>query len=169
MPENKSATALIALNLFDNLPQKFFYKDKNLDYVLCNENYAKDLKIKASAIKGKNDFDFYPKDLAKKYRSDDIEVIKSGGKKEIEEEYIIDNEKYWVHTIKIPIKENQEIIGVLGIFWDISDYKRIEQELREEKNLFQKLSEASFEAIVIHENGVILEVNQAFVKMLDIN
>ena len=53
--------------LLENLPQKIFFKDKNSVYISCNENYARDLKIKAEEIAGKTDYDFYPKELAEKY------------------------------------------------------------------------------------------------------
>jgi PAS domain-containing protein len=32
--------------LLENLPQKIYHKDKNSVYVSCNNNYARDLKIR---------------------------------------------------------------------------------------------------------------------------
>ncbi len=45
--------------LLENLPQKIFLKDTNSVYISCNENYARDLKIKAEDIAGKTDYDFF--------------------------------------------------------------------------------------------------------------
>src|SRR4030066_1122341 len=45
--------------LLENVPQKIFLKDRNSVYVSCNENYARDLKIKSNEIIGKTDYDFY--------------------------------------------------------------------------------------------------------------
>jgi PAS domain S-box-containing protein len=42
---------------------------------------------------------------------------------------------------------------------------RAEEELRESEERFRQLSEAAFEAIILHENGTILEVNQSFCRM----
>lgn len=57
--------------LVENLPQKIFLKDTNSVYISCNNNLAKDLKIRADDIAGKTDYDFFPKNLAEKYRADD--------------------------------------------------------------------------------------------------
>ena len=79
--------------LLENLPQKIFFKDRNLVYVSCNENYARDLKIKSNEIAGKTDYDFYPKELAEKYRADDKRIMESGKTEDIEEEYVHDGQK----------------------------------------------------------------------------
>ena len=57
---------------FENLPHKVFVKNKDLTYLFCNKNYADDLKIKPEDIKGKDDYNFYSKELAEKYRSGTI-------------------------------------------------------------------------------------------------
>ena len=117
--------------LVENLPQKIFFKNKNSVYVSCNKNYAHDLKISPDDIFGKTDFDFYPKDLAEKYRADDKRIIESGKTEELEEKYVQDGKECDVYTVKTPIKDERgNIIGVLGIFWDITERKRLEEELQ---------------------------------------
>lgn len=74
--------------LLENLPQKIFYKDKNSVYVSCNQNYAADLSIKSDEIRGKTNYDFYPRTIAEKYRADNKRIMKSGRTEEIEENYI---------------------------------------------------------------------------------
>jgi len=111
--------------LIEQLPQKIFLKDKNSIYVSCNENYAKDLKLKPNEIVGKTDYDFYPKELAEKYIADDKEVMKSGVTKDIDESYIQDGKKIFVHTVKTPVKDDKgNIIGIIGIFWDVTEQKK---------------------------------------------
>jgi len=116
--------------LVENLPQKIFLKDKNSVYVSCNDNLAKDLKIRPEEITGKTDYDFLPKALADKYRADDKRIIELGETKSIEEKYIEDGEERIVHTVKTPTKDEQgNVTGVLGIFWDITELKRRKEEL----------------------------------------
>ncbi len=91
----------------------------------CNENYARDLKIHADEIEGKTDYDFYSAELAEKYRADDKRIIESGQAEELEEKYILNGIETTVRTIKTPIEDNKSnISGILGIFWDITEYKR---------------------------------------------
>jgi rsbT co-antagonist protein RsbR len=117
--------------LLNNLPQKVFLKDRDSRYLTCNENYARDLKIEPLGIEGKTDFDFYPRSLAEKYREDDRRVMASGRPEELEERYVADGRELVVNTVKAPVRnEEGQIIGVLGIFWDITERKRLEVTVR---------------------------------------
>jgi len=116
--------------LVENLPQKVFLKDRNSVYISCNDNYAKDLKIKPDRIAGKTDFEFYPKELAKKYRADDNRIMKSGKTDDIEERYVQNGKERWVHTIKTPVmNEKGNVVGILGIFWDVTEQKKAQEEV----------------------------------------
>ncbi len=127
--------------LVENLPQKIFLKDSNSVYISCNNNFAKDLKIEADDIAGKTDYDFFPKNLADKYRADDKRILKSGETEEINEEYIQGGKKVFVHTVKTPIEdENGNNIGILGIFWDVTERRIAEQKIKESEKKFRTLT-----------------------------
>jgi len=127
--------------LIENLPQKIFLKGSNSVYVSCNENYARDLKIRPDEINGKTDYDFYPKELAEKYRADDQRIMRLGNIEDIEERYIQNGQEAWVHTVKTPIKDEKgNVTGILGIFWDITEHKRAEEELKSSRKQLRALS-----------------------------
>jgi PAS domain S-box-containing protein len=112
----------------ESLPHKIFIKDKNLKYLFCNRNYAEDLGIGPEAIKGKADFEFYPRELAEKYRADDQRILDSGKTEEIEEKYVMDDEEYIVETFKTPLLNSKgKVAGILGFFRDITQFKRSEE------------------------------------------
>jgi len=116
--------------LLENLPQRIFYKDRNSVYVSCNKHYARDLKIRPEEIVGKTDYDFYPRELAEKYIGDDRQVVASGKATEVEEKYVQDGREAVVHTVKTPIKDAAgNVLGVLGIFWDVTERKKYEERL----------------------------------------
>ncbi len=126
--------------LVENIPQKIFMKDRELNYLSTNENYARDLGIQPADIVGKTDYDFYPKDLAEKYRADDIRIMETAQLEELDEKYLQEGRETWVHTIKTPVRdENGEIVALLGIFWDIAERKRVEEKLEEERILLRTL------------------------------
>src|SRR5881409_1862341 len=83
-------------------------------------------------IIGKTDFDFFPPDLAEKYQRDDRYVIRTGQTCEtVEENQAPSGEKISVNVIKTPIYDAKgKIIGIQGIFWDITERKRFEQQLQ---------------------------------------
>jgi len=118
--------------LVENIPQKIFFKDKDSVYISCNSNFAEDLQMKPAEFAGHTDYDFYPRDLAKKYRADDKRVIESGNTERIEERYIERGQERTVETFKTPfIDERGKIVGVLGIFHDITKQKEMERESHE--------------------------------------
>ncbi len=140
--------------LLKNIPQRIFYKDLNSVYLLCNTSYAEDLSIKPDEIKGKTDYDFYPKDLADKYRANDLRVIESCKREETEESYIHKGKDGYIHTSKSPVKdEDGNVIGIFGIFWDITARKIAE---KRQSQLLEQLEKANqelkdFAYIVSHD------------------
>jgi len=145
--ENKYRT------LLENLPQKIFFKDNELVFVSCNENFARELKISAADIQGKTDYDFFSKELAEKYRKEDSDFLKSGKPLETEECTIRDGQTYWTQVVKIPVRDaSGEIIGVQGIFKDITDRKLDEEKL---KKINEELMLSNSELMIL--NKVIVE------------
>jgi len=123
--ENKYRT------LLENLPQKIFHKDRDSVYVSCNENYAGDLGITPDKIKGRTDYDLFPKELAKKYVEADRNIIKSGKILDVEEKYIVEGRDEWIQTIITPLQDRKgNVTGVLGVFWNITERRRSQDALR---------------------------------------
>ena len=118
--------------LVENIPQKIFFKDKDSVYISCNSNFAEDLQLKPAEISGHTDYDFYPRDLAEKYRTDDKRVFESGNTERIEERYIEHGQERTVETFKTPFRdESGKTVGVLGIFHDITKQKETERQSHE--------------------------------------
>jgi len=130
--------------LIENIPQKIFFKDNNSVYISCNSNFAEDLQIKPAEFSGHTDHDFYPRDLAEKYRADDKRVIESGNTERIEERYIEQGQERIVETFKAPfIDDSGKIVGVLGIFHDITEQREMEREAREHEIAAARAQELS--------------------------
>ncbi|MCF6158071.1 MAG: PAS domain S-box protein [wastewater metagenome] len=122
--------------LFESLPQRIFYKDKNSVYISCNKNLARDLHIKPDEIKGKTDYDFYPEKLAERYRMNDKRAMESGQTEEAEEKYFMDGQECIIHITRTPVKDEKgEIIGILGIFWDITEKVTLQREAEQSRHL----------------------------------
>jgi len=140
--------------LIQHLPQRIFIKDSNSKYVLCNDIYSRDLGINPKDIVGKNDYDFFQSELAEKYRRDDQKVISEGIQQEFEEKYSISNQARWTHVNKVPYRDvNDQIVGVLGIFEDITERKLREEEIIFKNELLQAMNaeKDKFFSIIAHD------------------
>jgi len=141
--------------LLENLPQKIFLKDRNSVYLSCNQNYATDLTIKPEEIVGTTDYEFYPKEFAEKYRADDQRIMQSGQVETIEEKYLLHGQQVSVQTVKTPVKDDHgNVTGVLGIFWDVTERKKAEEERQQSHDtqaVIDKLLSLSLENISLDD------------------
>ncbi len=119
-------------SLVENIPQYIFCKDLNGNFTFVNQRFCDLLEKPLDEIIGKNDFDFFPPELARKYREDDHKVIEHDQVLEdIEENKVSHRETRYVHVMKTPIHDAEgKIIGMQGIFWDITERKKAEEELK---------------------------------------
>ncbi len=146
--------------LVDNLPQRIFLKDAESRYVSCNRYYAEDLGLEPDAIRGRTDYDFFPSELADQYRADDRKVVRSGEGVEVEERYVSNGKEIFIRTVKSPVRDEQgAVAGVLGIIWDITERRRIEDRLRQSAAVFESTAEG---VIITDGEGRITAVNKAF-------
>jgi PAS domain S-box-containing protein len=120
-------------SLVDTLPLNILRKDRNGYFTFANRLFSETLGRPLSEILGKTDFDFFPAHLAEKYRSDDEKVMNTGKAfEDIEEHQTPTGEKLYVQVIKAPVLDAAgETIGVEVIFWDVTDRKRAEEQLKQ--------------------------------------
>jgi PAS domain S-box-containing protein len=117
--------------LIENLTQSVFLKDEQLRFVVVNRPFCQGLGRAAAEIIGKTDFDFYPPGLAEKYKNDDLRVLNEGIRLEQEEQSVVNGRTRMVRVVKTPVLNVQgRVTGVLGIFWDITDQRALEAQLR---------------------------------------
>ncbi len=119
-------------SLVESLPQHILRKDLNERFTFANQKFCQLLGKPLDQIVGKTDFDFFHPDLAAKYQNDDRHVIKTGKIFEaIEVNQAPGGERRYVNVIKSPIHDaTGNIIGIQGIFWDITERMRAEEDLR---------------------------------------
>jgi PAS domain S-box-containing protein len=131
--ERKLHRTLIRQNaILDNIPDMAWLKDKEGKFLAVNGPFARACGISRDELLGKTDLDFWPRDLAQRYREDDEQVMKTRKRKNIEETLVhTEGRDVWIETIKSPIfDENGEVMGTTGIARDITERKQMAEELR---------------------------------------
>jgi len=118
--------------ILDNIPDMAWLKDKDGKFLAVNGPFARACRVSREELLGKTDFDFWPKELAQRYRDDDEQVMKTRNRKSIEETLVhTEGQDVWIETIKSPIyDENGEVMGTTGIARDITERKQMAEDLR---------------------------------------
>jgi len=125
----------------DTIPDRIMLKDTDSRYISCNASYAADLGIKQDAIAGKNDFDFFPSELAERYQADDRKVMRGGVQVTFDEPYIKDGARRWIQTTKAPMRNDQgQVTGVVVMFHDITHRREATDLLRRRTWALEALS-----------------------------
>src|SRR5262249_41863464 len=151
-------------SLVEQLPQNVFRKDREGRFTFANQRFCATVGQPLEALRGKTDADFFPAALAGKYRRDDIEVMETGKIFEtIEEHKTPDGSLLYVQVVKTPLYDGHgEVVGIQGIFWDVTARKRAEEEARQAREAAEEASRAKSEflANMSHEirtpmNGIL--------------
>ena len=127
----KTAYKSLIQEVVEGIPIRVFWKDRECRYLGCNSLFAQDAGFSHSTdLIGKTDFDMIWHEQAAIYRADDLLVMESGQPKlNYEEPLTSTNGKLvYLRTSKVPLRDaNQAIIGILGIYEDITERKKAEQ------------------------------------------
>ena len=158
--------------VIDTAPMRVFWKDRELRYLGCNTAFAHDAGMHEPAeLVGKDDFAMGWAAQAEQYREDDRKVMASGQARLSydEPQTTPDGNVIWLRTSKVPLRGSDgEIIGIIGLYEDITDRKRTEVALVESEQRYRAAFQTSLDAVSITRlaDDIYLDINQGFVDGL---
>ncbi|MGB0720763.1 MAG: PAS domain S-box protein [Gammaproteobacteria bacterium] len=137
--------------VIDHIPMRVFWKDASLRYLGCNPAFAHDTgKSSPEELIGKDDHAMSWTDQAEAYRADDQAILDTGVAKLGYEEpqTQADGRTYWMRTSKVPLKDpDGQVIGVLGLYEDITEAKALRDELERHRVHLEELVKERTEAL----------------------
>jgi PAS domain S-box-containing protein len=149
--ERESMLSLV----INTVPQEIFWKDLDSVYLGCNQNYARAAGLETpAAIVGKTEYDLpWRPEETETFLAGDREVMqtKQARYHQVETIQLADGRQIWVDGTKMPLLAGDNtVIGVLGVYQDITERKKMEEELRE--------SEASYRTLAQNLPGLVYRV-----------
>jgi PAS domain S-box-containing protein len=137
----------LMLTIIDNLPDNIYAKDKQGRFVLNNPAHARDLGLNSPGeMKGKSDFDFFPRELAEQFHADEQRIIATGESVINQEQYKCspgdnDGKKRWSFSSKVIWRDHDGgILGTVGITRDTHEFKTTQEALRQSEEKLRQFT-----------------------------
>ena len=119
--------------LLDNVPDRIYFKDTQSRFLKLNRALAKRLGVAdPKEVIGKTDFDFQLPERAREFYADEQRIMQTGEAliNKTEKQIMPNGETAWTSTTKAPLRDPEGmVIGLVGINRDITQQKRMEDEL----------------------------------------
>lgn len=135
--------------LLDNIPLSIFAKDvkDNYRYLRLNKMAEKTFSVQAEDMLGNTDYDIFVKEEADFFRATDEKVMAGGVLVNIDAETVTTSQgTFTAHTLKMPIyDENGDPSILLGMFEDVTEKIKVQEELRLAKEQAESANAAKSE------------------------
>jgi PAS domain S-box-containing protein len=158
-------------SLVEVMPQNVCRKDLAGRFTFANHQFLSELNWTLADLIGKTDYDIHPLEQAEKFRRDDRLVIDSRQILEfVEERAAAGGRPIYVQSVKVPILNSAgEVNGVQITFWDVSERKRAEEEMRRalEKERELNVLKSQFVSLTSHEFRTPLTAILSSAEMLE--
>jgi phosphoserine phosphatase RsbU/P len=130
-------------SLVETLPQPIYRKDTQGKFTFGNQHFCDFMGRNLDQMVGKTDFDYFARDLAEKYWRDDLYVLKTGEPVAVVEEFHLPGKELMIiQTVKTPLYDAaKRIIGLQGMFFDITKQRQMEENVRASEALYHSLVE----------------------------
>lgn len=153
------------LSLVDHLPMSVIRKDRVGRVTFANHRFCELMGMSLEHITGCTDIELYPRELALKYRNDDLAVMESGAVfQDVEEHQARGGRNLFVEVLKVPLRDSDnQIIGTQTMFWDVTDRKLAEERALQTERL---AAIGQMVAGVAHESRNALQQIQACSQLL---
>jgi len=162
----RQATTLSCI--YSALPDIVFTKDRNGVFTSCNHAYGKLQGRGESEIIGKTSADLYEdKELARFFASLDEKLFNERiPVKEQSWKTFPDGSERFLETVRVPLIQDGEVTGLLGIGRDITEPKTLLEQYKNQATTLYAIYNAMPDVVFIKDlNGVFTSCNNAFAKL----
>lgn len=118
-------------SLVDTMPQYLYRSDLQGRLIFANQALLDLVGVSMEECQGRSISGFMPEEMASRHLAEDVEVIRSGNTMDVVQEHRgKDGKTRYLEIVRNPVRDHEgQVIGVQGIFWDVTGKKRAEQKL----------------------------------------
>jgi PAS domain S-box len=151
--------------LLTNTDDYIFFKDKTLTCQAASYAFCKMIGCSSTdELIGKNDYELFDRELADKYRQDDLEVIKKGReiKGTVERIPSLAGNSRWTQTWKFPIRNDKgEIVGLCGMGRNVTKEIELEAQAKNASEYLKLINSIPGGIAIMHYRDGVMYIDYA--------
>lgn len=157
-------------SITNNTPAVIYLKRPQGEYLYANAQFRKLFLSNSTEIKGRTDFDIFPDLVARQFQKNDQMALAAGAVAQFEEVVLQEGSLHTYLSIKVPLFDGADKPWALaGISTDITEHKRIEEELQEKNEQLLSLINATPDIICFKDGeGRWLLANDADLDLFEL-
>ena len=136
--------------LMNNSPNLTFVKEADTGQLIyTNQTFTTFFQVEADDLLGKTDFDWLPLEIAQENRQNDLEAVEAGKVIQLTE-FVPDAQglpQEWM-VVKFPFRDVDHTMLIGGIAINVTEQKRLERKLHEERELAQVTLHSIGDAVI---------------------
>ena len=147
--------------ILDNSPLIVFLKDRDGRYLFVNRMFERRFDLSCDQVVGKTDDDLFSPEQASAFRTNDLEVLRTGLSMEFEEAAHYEDGGHISIVVKFPVRDaKEEIYAIGGFVTDITERKKAEEQAHRWQQVFERAMFGLAYGNIT--DGTLLAVNEAF-------
>jgi diguanylate cyclase (GGDEF)-like protein/PAS domain S-box-containing protein len=155
--------------IIETLPDCLNVKDLEGRFIAANPATAQLMRAtSATELVGKTDFDFYPPEVARAFRTDEEKVVSADIPQTIDQKVAFDDgTRVWLSTLKAPLRDEKgRTIGLVTHNRDVTTQHALEEELRTTRQRLEDALGHMADGLVLYDReGRILLCNAQYLRM----
>jgi len=114
--------------MLDMTPDLVTLQDAHLIYQAANQSFLNFFGWSADQVIGRTDVDLFPPAVAAQIHEEDLAIIRS--RRPLHKEVMIQRQhQHWFYMVKVPIFDQERLVGLLFTARDITELKRYQEKL----------------------------------------